>query len=233
MIDIPQILQYAVLFWIGVPLCIFGIYGTIIVYYNRHKPNGSQIVQTPKKVQFEPTVTIVIPTHNESSIISKRIENLLALNYPADKLEILFVDDSNDSTPALIEDFSKRYATVHLIHFKERMGYSPCLFAGCKAAKGEIVVLAEAGSLFESETVHNLVKNFKNPSIGVVTGKDVLLNTNEVMGESESLYQRIYDFVRTGESSMDSTIYMKGEAAAVRKSLLIDIETIANMPRNR
>jgi hypothetical protein len=74
------------------------------------------------------------------------------------------------------------------------------------------------------------VRNFKNPSIGAVTGKAVLLNTNEEMGKSENLYQRIYDFVRTGESNMDSTIYMKGEAAAVRKSLLTDIETIANCP---
>jgi cellulose synthase/poly-beta-1,6-N-acetylglucosamine synthase-like glycosyltransferase len=230
MINILLILQYAALFWIGVPLCIFGIYGTIILYYNRSRRKESQNVQEPGETPFEPLLSIVVPTHNESSIISKRIENLLAVDYPADKLEILFVDDSNDSTAALIEDYSKRYTNVHLMHFNERMGYSPCLIAGCKAAKGEIVVLAEASSLFEPETVPALVRNFRDPSIGAVTGKAMLLNTNEEMGKSENLYQRIYNFVRTGESNMDSTIYMKGEAAAVRKSLLTDIETIAKCP---
>ena len=118
MINILLILQCAALFWIGVPLCIFGIYGTIILYYNRSRRKESQNVQEPGETPFEPLLSIVVPTHNESSIISKRIENLLAVDYPADKLEILFVDDSNDSTAALIEDYSKRYTNVHLIIYK-------------------------------------------------------------------------------------------------------------------
>jgi cellulose synthase/poly-beta-1,6-N-acetylglucosamine synthase-like glycosyltransferase len=221
---IVMILQFLVLFFVGVLVAIFGIYGCIILYYNKARKALSAEAFADK--EYEPTVSVVVPTHNEISIIPKRIGNLLASDYPKEKLEILFVDDSSDSTPQIIEEYSKKNPHIRLIRFNQRMGYSPSLIAGCKAAKGEIVVFAEAGSFMESDTIHDLVNNFRNPDIGAVTGKSMLLNRDEQMGQSENSYLRILDFVRQGESNMDSTVYMKGEAAAVRKALLNDLDKL-------
>jgi len=228
MVDIGSILYYFVVICFGLPIIIFGVYGIILLYYGKVKTVKQSFTQN--ETEFEPKVSIVIPTHNEETIISKRIENFLDSSYPQEKLEVIFVDDSNDSTPTIIQDYSKRYPYIRLIKFTERKGYSPSLIAGCRAAQGEIVVFAEASSFLEPDTIEKLVKNFKDPNIGAVSGKDVLLNLNEEVGQSEGMYLTILDFLRKAESNIDSTIYMKGEAAAVRKSLINDLEKLEDCP---
>ena len=226
MIEITSILEFLVLFCLGVPVAIFVIYGTIILYYNKAKKTYSTEALKGENIKYEPAVSIIVPTHNEKSVISKRVENFLASNYPKEKLEVIFVDDSNDSTPEIIDEHSKNNPHIRLLRFNQRMGYSPSLIAGCNAAKGEIVVFAEASSFIKPDAIHNLVRNFRNPKIGAVTGKDMLLNLNEEMGQKENSYLKILDFLRQGESNMDSTVFMKGEAAAVRKALINDLEKL-------
>jgi cellulose synthase/poly-beta-1,6-N-acetylglucosamine synthase-like glycosyltransferase len=210
--------------WLAIFVLIFGVYGAIIFYYgkirSRNKEKGEQEVD----VKFEPIVSIVIPTHNEELIISKKIDNLLSSSYPMEKLEIIFVDDSNDSTPEIIQEQSRKASNIVLVGFNRRMGYSPSMIAGCKAAKGEIIVLNDAGSFLDPQAIANLVSRFNDKTIGVVTGKDVILNVNEEVGKSESLYQRFYDFLRISESEMDSTFFIKGEATAVRGDIIKGLE---------
>jgi cellulose synthase/poly-beta-1,6-N-acetylglucosamine synthase-like glycosyltransferase len=218
---IVQLLQYLVIACFAIPFFVFGTYGLILFYYrhNRRLNGDSYNADT-----FEPMVSVVTPTHNESSIMHKKIENLLATKYPKDKLEIIFVDDSNDSTPDIIRDYIEKNPNIRLISFGERMGYSPSMLAGVKASNGEIIVLSDAGSFHDADTIGNLVRHFRDPKVGAVTGKDVILNDNEVVGSSEVLYMKFLDFVRKAETNMDSTFYFKGEASAARKSLISDFE---------
>jgi len=98
------------------------------------------------------------------------------------------------------------------------------MIAGVKAAKGEITVLGDAGSFLDAQSLKRMVVHFKDPTIGAVSGNDVILNTDEQVGKSESLYQRGYNFIRTAEMKMDSTFYIKGEATAVRSHLIQDFD---------
>lgn len=216
-----EILRFFVIFSFGFSFLIFVLYGLILVYYGKLKPTRGI---TFKNNFEQPLVTVITPTHNEEKIIAKKVENLLSTNYSKDKLELLFVDDSDDSTPNIIEEYTHTNPNIRLIKFDKRMGYSPCMFAGVKESKGNIIVLSDAGSFHDGKTISNLVRHFRDPQIGAVTGKDVILNVDEATGSSEALYQRIYDFVRTAETNMDSTFYFKGEASAVRKNLISDLE---------
>ena len=218
---IQIVLQSLVIFFFAVPIFVFVFYGLILVYYRR---NRSLNENSNVKDGFAPKVSVITPTHNESSIIYKKIENLLATNYPKDKLEIIFVDDSTDSTSNIIQGYVEKYSNIHLLHFDKRMGYSPSMFEGVKASNGEIVVLSDAGSFHDSETIGNLIRHFADPKIGAVTGKDEILNIDEAVGKSEASYMKFLDFVRISESNMDSTFYFKGEASAARKNLIIDFE---------
>ena len=218
---IVDLLLYLIIFCFVIPFLVFGTYGIILFYYINKRRRNENICL---KEKLELKVSVVIPTHNESSIISKKIENLLATNYSKEKLEIVFVDDSNDSTPDIIREYSEKYSNIRLICFTERMGYSPCMFEGIKASSGEIIVLSDAGSFYDRETVGNLVRHFCDPQIGAVTGRDVIINVDEAVGRSEDLYMKFLDFIRSAESNMDSTFYFKGEASAVRKNLLNDFE---------
>jgi len=221
-----EVLRVLLFLSLGIPGLIFGLYGAITLYYGKLKRNEREgISEGNEKGKFEPFISVVVPTHNEEIIISKKIENFLASSYPREKLEIVFVDDSNDSTPDIIQEYSKRFPGIRLIRFHKRMGYSPSMIAGCKATKGEIIVLSDAASLLDVQAIPNLVDHFRDPNIGVVSGNDVILSVNEKVGGSENLYVKILNFLRTAETRMDSTFYVKGEATAVRRDLIKDLET--------
>jgi poly-beta-1,6-N-acetyl-D-glucosamine synthase len=220
-----EILIVLVLLFFAIPLFIFGSYGLIIVYYGKLK----KVINENDTYKFErvsePLVSVVTPTHNEEKIIAKKVENLLASKYPKEKLEIIFVDDSSDSTPKILEDYSLRFPNIRLIKFGKRMGYSPSMLAGVTASKGDIVVLSDAGSFHDENTITNLIRHFSDSRIGAVTGTEVILNIDENVGSSEALYAKLHNFVRAAETNMDSTFYFKGEASAVRKSLLSELKS--------
>lgn len=91
MSELSLVLGILVLFWAGAPIVIFGVYGAIILYYNKR---GSASYQNPDRLkagkEYEPTVSIVVPTHNEAPTISKRIDNFLELTYPKGKTRNAF-----------------------------------------------------------------------------------------------------------------------------------------------
>jgi cellulose synthase/poly-beta-1,6-N-acetylglucosamine synthase-like glycosyltransferase len=218
-----QVLRLVALLFFAVPVFVFGLYGLILVYFGKIRHPRKEALNAAADSEFKPFVSVVTPTHNEETIIAKKLENLLSSNYPMKKLEMIFVDDSNDSTARIIEEYSKKHPNIRLVKFSRRMGYSPCMFAGVKESKGDVLVLSDAGSFHDGDTISNLVRHFSDPTIGAVTGKDVILNVDEGVGNSEALYQRIYNFVRAAETNMDSTFYFKGEASAVRKKLISDL----------
>ena len=176
-----------------------------------------------KKIQ---DITIIIPTHNEEKIIQKRIENIFQTQYPLEKMKVIFVDDSTDSTPYVIQKYVEKNNNFSLIKFDERMGYSFSVHAGIQASDTEIIVLYEAGSFPRSDALTRLVNRFEDPEIGAVTGKSELIDTNERIAGIESLYLRVINFIREAESHMDSTFYIKGEATAYRRELVSDLEAI-------
>jgi cellulose synthase/poly-beta-1,6-N-acetylglucosamine synthase-like glycosyltransferase len=211
----------------GIPAATIAFYGVaILVYFNKNPKkacNNIDLVNTDRN-NFDPFVSIVVATHNEEVIISKKIDNLLSSDYPADKIEIIFADDSDDSTPQIILKAAKKLPNIRLLRFNERIGYSPSMLAGCKAAVGEIIILNDAGSFMDPHAISKIVCRFQDPKIGVVTGTGDMLNVNEETGKSENLYLRLINILRISESNMDSTFRIQGETTGVRKILLEDIE---------
>ncbi len=224
MIEIELTLRILTLFFFLLPILIFGVYGLIIFYYGKFKENNYHFSISAEAASYEPTVSIVIPTHNEEKIIEQKIGNLFSLDYPKSKYDIIFVDDSTDATPEIIQKHVKECDSIHLIRFNKRMGYSPSMIEGVRVADGEIIILGDAGSFMYPNTIRNLVSHFTNPKIGVVTGDPVILNSDESTGKSEDFYLRLLRFFRTAESRMDSVFFIKGEATAVRASLIKDLQ---------
>jgi len=175
-----------------------------------------------------PQISILIPTHNEERIIEKRIENIYNSEYPLDKIKIIFIDDSSDSTTELLQKHVDIQPNFELIRFDERMGYSIAIQAGIKASNTDIIVLNEAGSFPRPDALFNLISNFENQDIGAVTARSEILNTDEKIGQIELLYLKIVNFIRKAESNMDSTFYIKGESTAYRRELVEDITAVEN-----
>jgi cellulose synthase/poly-beta-1,6-N-acetylglucosamine synthase-like glycosyltransferase len=162
-----------------------------------------------------PSVSVLISVYNEEKHIVTRIENLLKLDYPGDKLEILIGSDgSTDRTNELVRTFPD--ARVKLRAFEQREGKPSVLNRLVPQAHSELLVFSDANAMFGSDALRKLARHFANPQIGGVCGRLVLHgDSNET---DESPYWKLETYLKTRESTLDSCLGANGAIYAIRKS---------------
>ena len=174
--------------------------------------------------EWEPTVSLVIVAHNEASRVAARIENLLALDYPRDRLEILLISDgSTDGTPARARGYEPAGVTV--IAFETRRGKPAVLNDVVPKARGEIAVLVDVRQRLETRALRALLEHFADPSVDAVSGELVLTDNLEgtMVGKGIGFYWRYEKFIRRNESRVDSTVGATGAFYAIRRDLFESI----------
>jgi Glycosyltransferases, probably involved in cell wall biogenesis len=172
-----------------------------------------------KKGAAEPLVTVVIAAYNEARVIGQTLENKLALDYPAEKLEIVVVSDaSTDDTDLIASSFAAR--GVRLVRQEPRAGKTSALNVVVPAARGEIVVFSDANSLYAPDALRHIVANFADPEVGYVTGRMVYTNEDGMpTAEGCGTYMRYENVLRGIESRLGSVVGVDGGIDAVRASL--------------
>lgn len=169
---------------------------------------------------IEPTVSVVVVAHNEAHRIGARLENLCALDYPSDRLEIIVASDgSADDTVQRARAFEPAGVTV--LAFERRRGKAAVLDDVLPRTTGEIVVLADARQRFDPQALRVLVRHFADPHVGAVSGELVLTRTADVTaaGDGVGFYWRYEKLIRRSESRADSTVGATGAIYAIRRSL--------------
>ena len=168
---------------------------------------------------YEPSVTILIAAYNEERWIDETIRNKLALDYPLHKLEIIVVSDgSTDGTDTIV----KRYLNqgVRLIRQEPRAGKTAALNRVVKETRSEILVFADANSLYERDALRKLVRNFADTSVGYVTGKMVYSNADgTLVGDGCSAYMKYENLLRSYETRIHSVVGVDGGIDAIRRKL--------------
>jgi biofilm PGA synthesis N-glycosyltransferase PgaC len=175
--------------------------------------------KTRHRAPSEPTISIVISAYNEAHRIERRLRNLLELDYPAAKVEILVASDgSTDDTVARARAFEPA-VTVH--SFTERRGKPAVLNALVPRASGEIIVFADARQQFDRMALRALVANFADPGVGAVSGELVLSASPDSAsgGEGAAAYWQYEKLIRSTESKSGSTVGATGAIYAIRRSL--------------
>jgi poly-beta-1,6-N-acetyl-D-glucosamine synthase len=169
---------------------------------------------------YRPSVTLIIPAHNEEACIGKKIKNALDLDYPAEKLEIIVASDgSTDATVSLVKKFGGR---VKVLDFKERSGKMGVINKAVRQASGEILALTDANAMFAAYTLKELVKHFADPSVGCVSGAKIIRNEITDInstGIGETGYWRYEAFMKEAETRSGSCVSADGSVYAVRKSV--------------
>jgi cellulose synthase/poly-beta-1,6-N-acetylglucosamine synthase-like glycosyltransferase len=167
--------------------------------------------------EIVPPVSLLIVAHNEEVEIEKRIQNALNLDYPVGKIEIVVASDgSTDRTNQIVNQFAK-YG-VRLLAYPMRRGKSAVLNDAFGELKHDIVVLSDANTSFNRESVHHLASWFADPSIGVVCGRLVL--TDADTGHNvDGLYWKYETFLKKCESKLGALLGSNGGIYAIRKSL--------------
>jgi hypothetical protein len=160
-----------------------------------------------------PSVSMIIPVHNEAPRLLRKIANTLALDYPADRLEVIFVSDgSTDDTVPLIR--SKSDARIALVELPQRGGKAAALNAGLARVTGEIVVFTDASIALAPDSLRAIVKRFVDPRVGCVSGEDRIPDTG-----GEGLYGRYELLLRRLESDVHSIVGASGSFYAQRRTL--------------
>jgi cellulose synthase/poly-beta-1,6-N-acetylglucosamine synthase-like glycosyltransferase len=117
---------------------------------------------------FRTTVSVLLAVHNGEQFLRRKLESLLALDYPQDLLEILVISDgATDATMSIAEEFADR--RVRLLR-KSRGGKAAALNLGLKHASGDILFFTDVRQPLDPAALRHLVANFADPSVGVVSG---------------------------------------------------------------
>ncbi len=166
-----------------------------------------------------PRVSIVVPSYNEERAIRRTIESLLALDYPADRRQILIVSDaSTDRTDEIVGEYAAQ--GVELLRMPVRSGKTAAENAALARIDGEIVVNTDATIRILPESLKPLIRVFQDPGIGVASGRDV--SVGDLSAESnrgESGYVGYEMWVRGLETRVGSIVGASGCFYAIRRPL--------------
>lgn len=176
-----------------------------------------------RREAIQPSVSLIVPVHNEESVVAEKIENSLALDYPRERLEILVVSDgSTDGTEAVVSRFEKD--GVRLLSLPRR-GKAHALNEGVSRAKGAIVVLTDANAMLTRESLSHLVSNFADPEVGGVCGNQKYRTAPgaDATERGENLYWRLDKWIKSQESAFGSIFAADGSLYGLRRELYCPI----------
>lgn len=199
---------------IGLLLYTYVGYPALLWLLNRMLP-------APKSPRTEPTpwpdVSILLSAYNEEDIIADRLKNLLALDYPRERLEILVGSDgSTDRTCGIVRQFDPQ--GIRLIAFKKRRGKASVVNDLVSLARGEIVVLTDANTFFHPDAVRELIRALRrHPSACAVVGR-VDLRSSAATGNLDGMYWRYETFIKTLESRFGAVLGAHGPIYAFRRA---------------
>ena len=163
-----------------------------------------------------PGVTVVIAARNERHRLPDRIENLLASDYPRDRLQIVVASDgSTDGTADVLAPYLDRVDVLRL----PAAGKASALNAAVERARHPVLVFADARQRFAPDAIRRLVGHFANPRIGAVSGELMIDPGSSTIGEGLSTYWQYEKWLRRHEAAIGSTIGVTGAIYAMRRSL--------------
>jgi hypothetical protein len=175
-----------------------------------------------RRASIEPTVSMIICAYNEARDIRRKLEETFALDYPADRLEIIVVSDgSTDGTDDIVREFAPR---VRLQRVARRGGKTLAQNAGVAIASGEILLFSDATTVYARQTVRMIMENFADPTVGCVCGDLIYLGeADNPSGEGRALFWNYERQLRLWESQVHSLIGTTGCCCAMRRELYLPL----------
>jgi glycosyltransferase involved in cell wall biosynthesis len=205
------------LFWAAAALIsyTYAVFPALVLARARLRPRGHQ------SAPITPTISVVIAAHEEEAVIADKVENLLGLDYPADKLQVLIASDgSTDGTVAAARAGAAGDDRVEVLDLP-RTGKAGALNSAVERATGELLVFSDANSMFAPDALRRLAAPFADPSVGGVAGDQRYLPDPEDGGvaKGERGYWDLDRAIKQAESDAGNVISATGAIYAVRRSL--------------
>ena len=210
-----------ILFW----LCLFIVFYTYIGYgillwclvvLKRLLKGKPQMPQLPDDENL-PEMTLMICAYNEEDVIREKMENIRQIDYPANKLCVMWVTDgSNDRSNELLAE----YPEVKLVFSPERRGKAAAMKHGLQENRAEFVVFTDANTMLNSDAMREIARQFMKKNVSCVSGEKRVAARYEgqVAAEGEGLYWKYESTLKRWDSELYSAMGAAGELFAVRMS---------------
>lgn len=173
---------------------------------------------------YEPTLSVLICAYNEAGGIAAKLQQTLALDYPADKLEIVVVSDgSSDETEEIVRSFSD--PRVKLVRSSRRLGKTNAQNEGVRQCKGEVIVFSDATTLYHRAALKYLATNYRNPQIGAVSGRYKYFDEhgNSPSGTGSIMFWEYENMIKTFQSRISTITGCCGCIYSVRRSVFTEL----------
>lgn len=170
-----------------------------------------------------PEVTLLIPAYNEKDYVDQKMKNSQSLNYPKEKLKILWVTDgSDDGTNLLLE----KYENVELCHKDKRNGKINAMNRVMPFVKTPIVIFSDANTSLGKDSILHIVNCFQDSKVGCVSGEKRIVSkeADTAAGAGEGLYWRYESTLKKWDAELYSAVGAAGELFAIRTKLYNEIE---------
>jgi cellulose synthase/poly-beta-1,6-N-acetylglucosamine synthase-like glycosyltransferase len=215
-----EILLFETVFWISAGVVIYAYIGYPLVLILLRALFPNPVKQAP----IEPFVSILVPAYNEGRFIAAKVENVLQLDYPADKLEVVIAcDGCTDATVELARNAVSRLGAdsrITIFDYPVNRGKISVLNDSVPRLKGEIVVFSDAAAMFAPDAIRKLMRNYADPHVGAVGGIYRVLRPDSAnIGVQEDLYWKYETFLKVLESSLGSVLGLHGHIHSLRKEL--------------
>lgn len=180
----------------------------------------------PRDLGIQPTVSIIITAFNEEEAVFRTIECCYAIDYPADKYQVIIVNDGSvDGTKLEIERAKLRWPELIAHHFEHNKGKREAMAAGARMAIGEILVYVDSDSFLHSDAVGKIVQGFADPRVAAVSGHTDVANpqANSLTRMQQVRYYVAFRVIKAAESVFGTVACCPGCFSAYRRSCLIEV----------
>lgn len=201
-------------FWIAIFILFYTYIGYgLLLLAATIKLKKSELVNE----SFLPPVTFIVPAYNEAAFIEKKIQNSLALRYPADQLFFIFITDgSTDNTVQIVS----RYPQVNLLHQPSRYGKSAAINRAMQEVATPFVVFSDANTLLHPQSIIKLVRHYSNEKVGGVSGEKRIRDTEgSTVGFGEQLYWQYESLLKKANGNFYTIVGAAGELFSIRTKL--------------
>lgn len=170
-----------------------------------------------------PGLSMIIPAYNEEDHLADKLANIRDLDYPAEKLEVVFISDgSTDRTLEILRGNSDFKAEI--VAFPERRGKSTALNEGVGRAHHGVLVMSDAATLFAPDALRNMARHFADPTAGVVCGALRFQGSQESQ-QTEGVYWKYEGMLRLMEARLGATMTASGAVYALRRECFVPVSS--------
>ena len=219
-------LTLKILFWACLLIVFYtylgyGILLYIIIRLRRFFKGKPQKTVMPQDDEL-PTMTLMICAYNEEDVVAEKMENTLAIDYPKDKLRIMWVTDgSNDHTNELLS----AYPEVDIVFSPERRGKTAALKHGLRELQTRYVAFTDANTMINTDALREIARLFRDPTVGCVSGEKRVAarKAGEMAAEGEGLYWKYESKLKRWDSELYSAMGAAGELYAIDPKLCREV----------